>query len=157
MAGSTFTDAAGNNNTAADTFDWTKTTAAGITATWTFPSTGSTGSAYNATITSTQTGSSATGFNISSAHGSTYLGLPGYPVITWGTWSADSSGDLAEVVPENAGTTAVTLTAIGDDGESITFTPATVTVTMTCGCSGGTHTTKTSCNNDSSTIWNCTW
>ena len=27
VAGSTFTDAAGNNNTAADTFDWTKTTA----------------------------------------------------------------------------------------------------------------------------------
>ena len=155
VAGSTFTDAAGNNNTAADTFDWTKTTAAGITATWNFPSSGETGTGYNVTITSTQTGSSQTGFNISSAYGST-PSLPGGPEIDWGTWSASFTNNLINIVPENEGVTTVTLTAIGA-GESITFTPATVTVTMDCGCNGDTSTNKTDCQSSSSGVWDCTW
>ena len=157
VAGSTFTDAAGNNNTAADQFNWTKTTAAGITATWNFPSSGTTGGSTPMTITSSQSGSQATGFGLSSDEGDTNI-----LQIDWTTWSNLHFSDLIDVVPETEGPTTVTLTAIS--GESITFSPPTVTVTMTCSCLSAydgspftEHTTKTACNGQTSGAWQCTW
>lgn len=153
VAGSTFTDAAGNNNTAADQFNWTKTTA-GITATWSFPASGSiaSNSTPALTITSTHSGSSSVGFDLSSS-------APGNTIssyINWGTWTASQSGDLIQLMPDSQGAQTVTLTAIS--GESITFTPATVTITATCSCSTTFDTVNRSqCTGSYSGTWTCTW
>ena len=144
VAGGAFTNEAGNGNTAADQFNWTSTGAAPLTATWTVPSSGS---SSNLTITSTHTGACASGFGLSSSHGST-----SNTAITWGSGAAGVY--ILNVLPENAGTHTVTLTAIS--GESITFTPADVTLSMTCSCQGGPSTTKTGCGAPSGT-WTCTW
>ena len=109
------------------------------------------------TITSSQSGSQATGFGLSSDEGDTNI-----LQIDWTTWSNLHFSDLIDVVPETEGPTTVTLTAIS--GESITFSPPTVTVTMTCSCLSAydgspftEHTTKTACNGQTSGAWQCTW
>ena len=154
VAGDAFTDDAGNGNTAADQFNWTKTAAAGITATWSFPASGSiaTNSVPSLTITSTHSGSSSIGFDLSSSVGNSTSSS----YIYWGNWTASQPADLINLMPFSQGAQTVTLTAIS--GESITFTPATVTITASCTCSSGPVTTnRSTCNGTYSGTWTCTW
>ena len=141
VAGSTFTDEAGNPNTAAQEFTWTKTAAPALTATWSINGSSNT----YAQIATTHNGSTADGWILTSSYGSEYS-----------YWGSDNNY-IYDVLPETAGTEDVVLTPTGDSGENITFTPATITLTMTCYCTYSSYTTKTECEDDTNEDWRCDW
>lgn len=129
----------------------------GITATWSIP--GSIAFMGVVFVSSAHTGSTAPGFGISSP-----LGTTGNTAVEWGDGYSSFAGTKAfpsSLLPRVSGP--VTLTAFS--GESITFTPATITLNLTCACASGgwgsspeasSQTNEADCNTYGGS-WGCSW
>ena len=145
VAGSTFTDAVGNDNTAADEFNWTKTSVSSISETWSITGNSSMSAGVSAGVVSNGGFANAGTWDLSSSYGTDNT-------LPWGV----NINSLNESMPDNAGTESVVLTP---SATGYTFTPSTITLVMTCGCTNnnGNYTTKLDCSAASCESWVCTW
>ena len=152
VAGSNFTDAAGNNNTAADQFNWTKETPASTTATWSIPTTGSVaehdqtgGTMIQLPFTAATDGNETTFYIRSNFEAESMQRTFSDPTLS------------SILFPLTAGTQDVTITPTsGAD----TWIPATITIqNVTCSCSNPSATTHGACLSVpfGPDIWECTW
>ena len=141
VAGGSYTDAAGNNNTAADEFNWTKTSVSSTSVTWSISGNSNT----SAGVLAGNLNSAGPAWDLSSSYGTD-------DNLSWGVNIYTLYGSL----PYNAGTASVVLTP---SATGYTFTPSTITLVMTCGCTNsyGTYTNKLDCSIASSEAWGCTW
>ena len=141
VAGGSYTDAAGNNNIAADEFNWTKTSVSSTSVTWSISGNSNT----SAGVLAGNLNSAGPAWDLSSSYGTD-------DNLSWGVNIYTLYGSL----PYNAGTASVVLTP---SATGYTFTPSTITLVMTCGCTNsyGTYTNKLDCSIASSEAWGCTW